>query len=48
MLIATSYLDTLAAQVNDDLQVSNDLKFADLAIKYELPTSIVTQVGRLF
>lgn len=37
-------MDNLAAEISDELQVSNELKFADLSIKYELPTAYLTQV----
>lgn len=43
VLISAIYLDKLAEEVNDNLQTEKELKFADLAVKYELPTNVITK-----
>lgn len=43
VLISATYLNKLAEEVNDTLQTEKELKFADLAVQYELPTNVITK-----
>ena len=44
-LIAPSYMDKLAEQVNDELQLKKELNIGDIASKFELPPAFLIGVA---
>jgi hypothetical protein len=44
-LIAPTYIDRLAENINEELQLSKELQLASLAIQFELPMTFLTNVS---